>query len=206
MVLALGSGDEPRGCRPSVLSLQSGFTTLPSIDAEWGEVAFCSTLGCFWHGCTARFGIHDSDTRRWHSVLMTLKPMRGVRSRVESLYFMQRSVRAARSPRCANPRCASPGMCTDSERGGGRPGVPALSWGLDGLGEGARLWLPVPAFAFTTLTDCNQVRFRVSISVGLLTVLISCLEKLWGTPAGFRRMDVGLGSGFIGFGNFRIAG
>ena len=125
------------------------------------------------------------------------KSMRGVRSRVESLYFMQRSVRAAARPRCANPRRASPGMCTDSERGGGRPGASTLSERLGGLGEGARLWRPVPAFAFTTLTDCNQVRFRVSISVGLLTVLISCLEKLWGTPLlrivhGFRRTSSAL--------------
>jgi hypothetical protein len=52
---------------------------------------------------------------------------------------MQRSVRAVRSPRSVDLRRASPGMCTDSERGGGRPGAPALSVGLDGLGGGTTL-------------------------------------------------------------------
>jgi hypothetical protein len=105
--------------------------------------------------------------------ITTSKSMRGVRSRVESLYFMQRSVRAARSPRCANPQRASPGMCTDSERGGGRPGVPTLSGGGGSMAwvrghdfgcpfrpSPSRLWLPVPAFAFTTLAARSGLRLH----------------------------------------------
>ena len=43
-----------------------------------------------------------------------------------------------------------------------------------------RYWLSVPAFAFMALASRDGV--RIATSVGLLTMPISCLEKLWGIP------------------------
>ena len=57
---------------------------------------------------------------------------------------------------------ASRSMCTDPERGGERSGSTVWSVGLDGLGGRSRLWVPVPAFAFTTLGARSGLRLHDS--------------------------------------------